>query len=215
MRTTISSRFRGPAASGNGGYTCGITALAVTPGPAEVRLMRPPPLERPLELAVGSDLSGSQLLDGSDTVAVARPVDAIDVTPPEPITFDEATEAAAAFDVEAYRKQHPFPGCFTCGPDRSPGDGLRIFPAHIPQLDAIASPWVPDASLGGDSVAPEFVWAALDCPSGLAWVHHPEPAPPHVLGQLAADIRRTPKIGERCVAAGWLLAVDGRKRHSA
>lgn len=217
MHTIISQRFHGPAASGNGGYTCGITAMALTDGPADVRLQRPPPLERPLELAVTDE--GAQLLDGSDVVATAQAVDDVAVELPSPITFEEATEAAAAFDVDTYRAHHPFPGCFTCGPAREPGDGLRIFPAHIPRADAIASPWVPHSSLAATSdsglIAREFVWAALDCPSGLAWTHHPEPAPPHVLGRLAARIHRTPKVGERSVAAGWLLDIDGRKRHSA
>jgi len=44
---TIARRFRGPEASGNGGYTCGLVA-GFLEGEAEVTLRRPPPLERPL-----------------------------------------------------------------------------------------------------------------------------------------------------------------------
>ncbi len=43
----IERRFCGPPDSGNGGYTCGRLANYVD-GTAEVTLLRPPPLERPL-----------------------------------------------------------------------------------------------------------------------------------------------------------------------
>ncbi len=40
----IERRFRGPADSGHGGYTCGLLAREI-PGAAEVSLRVPPPLE--------------------------------------------------------------------------------------------------------------------------------------------------------------------------
>jgi hypothetical protein len=46
---TIPSRFNGPPASGNGGYSCGVVAAAVE-GPAAVSLRRPVPLDLALEL---------------------------------------------------------------------------------------------------------------------------------------------------------------------
>jgi hypothetical protein len=46
---TIPSRFNGPPASGNGGYSCGLVAAALE-GPAAVSLRRPVPLDQALEL---------------------------------------------------------------------------------------------------------------------------------------------------------------------
>lgn len=211
---TIPRRFRGPDGSGNGGYACGLTARALTDGPAEAILRRPPPIERPLRLEVSA--GRSTLSDGEEIAAEARAVEpAVEV--PEPITFDEAVEAAGRFDADSYRAAHPFRSCFTCGPDRAAGDGLRLFPGLTRGGNAVAWPWIPDASLddGRGEVDPLFVWAALDCPSGWAWFHRPEPEPPHVLGKLAAQLHRVPALGERTVAAGWPRGVEGRKLHSS
>lgn len=217
MSVQIAHRFHGPDGSGNGGYTCGLTAQAVDIRGASVRLFRPPPLERPLELSL-TDGGGARLLDGTDVVAEAYGADfALGRQKPlEPISLNEATAAAKAFDVEAYRAQHPFPGCFTCGPARAAGDGLRIFPGRTDRPQTIAWPWVPDDSLlGADGVIdPLYMWAALDCPSGLGWYHDVERAGPHVLGSLTATIHHLPEPGQPTVAAGWLNSVDGRKRHS-
>ena len=95
------------------------------------------------------------------------------------------------------------------------GDGLRIFPSPVPGRDLYAAPWTPDPSLfGADGhVAPEFVWAALDCPSGLAtnaW----DDVGLILLGRLAADLR-APLPGEATyVASAWPVERDGRKLHT-
>jgi hypothetical protein len=44
----------------------------------------------------------------------------------------EAQEATARYPLY---QGHPFPTCFTCGPDRAPGDGLRIFPGPLSHGD--------------------------------------------------------------------------------
>jgi hypothetical protein len=215
MRVHIAHRFHGPAGSGNGGYTCGLTAQALDVRGASVRLLRPPPLERPLELSVDGDTA--RLLDGDDVVATAvRPDFTLMPPPAEPIGFDEAEAAAKSFDVEAYHAQHPFPSCLTCGPARKPGEGLRIFPGRTERPHTVAWPWIPDESLRGvgGAIDPLFMWAALDCPSGHGWYHDPEPVGRHVLGELTAQIRGLPEPGQQTVAAGWLHSVDGRKRHS-
>jgi hypothetical protein len=46
----LAARFNGPPGSANGGYACGMAAGALTIGPAEVVLRRPPPLDVPLEV---------------------------------------------------------------------------------------------------------------------------------------------------------------------
>jgi hypothetical protein len=98
-----------------------------------------------------------------------------------------------------------------CGPDRAPRDGLRIFAAEVDGREGVcAAPWIPDQSLADPSdpihVAPEFVWAALDCPTSVPVI----PLLPEdrvvVLGTLAADRRVPLRIGERYVLMSWLEA---------
>jgi hypothetical protein len=62
-------------------------------------------------------------------------------------------------------RDHRFPGCFICGTERQPFDGLRIFPGAIDGRSTIAAPWTPDASLVDESglLGSEFLWSALDC----------------------------------------------------
>jgi hypothetical protein len=185
----IARRFRGPTDSGNGGYSCGLVAAKVG-NPAEVTLRLPPPLERPLRF------DGRRLWDGDALVAEAVPKE-LDLDPPAPVSFAEATEAAEA-DLDS-----PFPECFVCGHER--GDGLHIFAAPVPGRDVVAASWVPTAEL----TRPEFVWAALDCPGAYATGVLGRGTV--VLGRLAAEVRRVPEPDERCVVVGWSLGADGRK----
>jgi len=109
---------------------------------------------------------------------------------------------------------HPFPGCFVCGPEREAGDGMRLLPWAVAGRPVAASPWVPDRSLaGGDGrVEAAVVWAALDCPSWFGMhCFHPWREGGVMLGRLAARIVTRPRIGERCVAAGWFIGREGRK----
>jgi hypothetical protein len=197
MSLVIDERFHGPPGSGNGGYTCGLVA-GYLDGPAEVTLQRPPPLDR--ELTVEQRPGRVAVREGADVVAEAVAAE-VEVVVPEPIDFDSAERAVSSY---AGFARHPCPGCFVCGPDRRPGDGLRIFAGEVPEGQVFASSWVPDSAL----LRPEFVWAALDCPGGFA-AGYPETT--LLLGRLAARIDRLPEAGERCVAMGWQLGVDGRK----
>jgi hypothetical protein len=192
---TIDARFRGPDASGNGGYTCGIVA-ALLDGPAEVTLRRPPPLDRPLRIEY--DGGGVAVWDGDALVAEAAPAE-VRLDLPEPVAYEDA---------ERVRLPHgdphsPFPNCFVCGRDRT--DGLRLFPGPVPGRDVVAAPWVPDAS----TVGLEFVWAALDCPGayGSGAIGRGDA----LLGRFAARVEALPRAGERCVVVGWSLGEEGRK----
>jgi hypothetical protein len=206
----IPRRFVGPPDSGHGGYSCGVAALAVTDGPAEVTLRRPPPVERALDVEVVA--GHATVRDGDLVVAEAREGQLV-VDLPDPVSFADASRAAAGFDVDDYTSWHPFPTCFACGPRRGAGDGLRIFPAAAGK-GLVAWPWVPDPSIAGPDglVEPVMLWAALDCPSGLSWYHDQRTAGPHVLGRMVAEVRRRPAPGEELVAAGWDLGPEGRKR---
>jgi len=218
---TIARRFRGPADSGNGGYVCGRLAAHVLPAPraVRVRLRVPPPLERALVVEPGD---GAALLRGdeperaiiAEARALAPDAAALVAEPPVPPTFDEATAAARDF---RGLHDHPYPGCFVCGPDRAAGDGLRIFPGPLPGRPEVASPWIPDASLAAPAdpthVAPEFMWAALDCPGCFAFPLPPDRA--FLLGELAVERRGDVRVGERCVVLGWETGAEGRKHFVA
>jgi acyl-coenzyme A thioesterase PaaI-like protein len=76
----------------------------------------------------------------------------------------------------------------------------------------LAAPWVPHASLddGTGRVAPEFLWAALDCAGAFAVMEDLEQ--PIILGELSARLDRKLAIGEPAVVVAWPLGIDGRKR---
>jgi hypothetical protein len=208
----VAPRFNGPPTSGNGGYVCGLLAGRLPGSHAAsavaVTLRRPPPLAVPLAVVTDGD-GVTRLVSGSDVVAEAAdgplPVDAVD-----PVPLDEARAAETGY---AGLLAHPFPTCFVCGPDRAPGDGLRLAPGRIGSGRTACS-WVPDASLttDGDQVAAEFVWAALDCPGG--WTSDIS-GRPMVLGRMTARVALRPRTGEPCVVVGALLGADGRKTWTA
>jgi len=214
----VDRRFCGPPQSGNGGYVAGRLAAHVKTTPGEpavaVRLFAPPPLETSLvvrEEGEGASLfaTGTSEVDGEDIkVAAARPV-ALDLTPPPPPTYKEAVSAAKAF---RGFDEHVFPGCFVCGPDRAEGDGLRIFPGTTGRDDVFAAPWVPDVSLahpGSSRVAPEFLWAALDCPGAFSF---PQPEGKVILlGEMKVELAGEVEALEPCVLSSWVIRHDGRK----
>ena len=160
---SIARRFCGPPQSGNGGYVCGRLGKHLL-GSVAVRLRVPPPLD--VELLVEASGTEARLLQGSTVVAEAR-LAPLQIQVPAAPSFAEAAEASKGY-VGFIR--HSFPGCFVCGPDRGAGDGLRIFPGAAAGRALVAAPWVPDSSLaeGAPTIMPEYMWAALDCPSGFA-----------------------------------------------
>jgi hypothetical protein len=188
----IESRYGGPPGSGNGGWSAGIFAATVDDrGPVEVTLRRPPPLDVPL-----TAVDGEVRDPAGELVAQVRRVDPFTaVVPP----VDLATAEAAA---EAYPglRDHPFPGCYVCGPENP--DGLRIFPGRLPDGRTAAPVHVPDP------VLPATVWAALDCPGGWAVL---APGRPYVLGRIAAVVQALPEPGDTCVVTGAAVGVEGRK----
>ena len=207
----IDRRFRGPPASANGGYTCGIVAAALGAQAAEVNLRRPPPLDR--ALGIDPEADGVRLVDGTDLVADGRPLHEVEVELPEPPPLHVAEEADAR---SAFFDDHPFPGCFVCGPEREPHDGLRIFPGAVGDRGLLACAWVPEAGLadGGGRVRPEIVWAALDCPSGNAAHHFAPDETTMVLARLRGHPARALEPSRPYVVVGWPISRDGRKHLS-
>ena len=206
---SIPSRFRGPSGSGNGGYACGRAAAYVSP-PATVTLRRPPPLDT--ALAVEPDRDGSvRVSDGATLIAEARPApDAPDLEIPGPVS---AEQTAAAAGRSRYFQDPVFPGCFVCGPAREPGDGLRIFPGPVAGGELWAAPWTPDSSVAGTDgrARAEIVWAALDCPGGIAAADAAGLDTAIVLGRMTARLVRRPEAGQPCRVIAWPAGRDGRK----
>jgi hypothetical protein len=208
----IAPRFCGPPNIGNGGYTAGLIA-AYLDGPAEVRLRRPPPLATPM--AVERDDSGSvRLLHGETLIAEGAPWrDAQAMELPEPVSIQAAAAGGAGCRLRVHPEEHPFPACFACGPDRMAGDGLRILVGRVPGRDLSADIWHPDLALAGSdgTVAPQFLWAALDCAGGVGALWDADPdGPPSVLGRFCVRLIGPVRAGEPLIVAGWRLAAEGR-----
>jgi hypothetical protein len=88
------------------------------------------------------------------------------------------------------------------------------------KIEALAATWVPSADLAGSDgrVSGEFVWSALDCPTGQAamsarhlGLNGNEPV---LLGRMAAQIHQRPNPGDRCIVVAWPTGRDGRKLYA-
>lgn len=213
----IDARFNGPPDSGNGGYCCGRFALNLHADPtlaSEVTLRSPPPLNTPLQaVAVGEAI---EIRDADQLVATVgtTTVDFKPLPAPNMHMAKDAENRYPGFE------NHPFSGCFVCGPERAEGDGLRLFPGSLDAQAAEAGPvcchWQPSKDLGDEAgnIKPEFVWAALDCPtyfgaySGRGMVLA-------VLGRQAVKLLETSlPVNEPYTIQSWLGTTDGRKSTS-
>ncbi|WP_116450720.1 hypothetical protein [Blastococcus litoris] len=201
---TVAGRFCGPPGTANGGYLAGRLAAVVGAPAVSVRLRRPTPLDRPLE--VRTTAAAAELLDGDELLATALPADLdLDVPPPP-----SPAEAAAAQAALPPRTGHPFPRCFGCGPARVPGDAVAVFVGPLPDRpDLWAGIFRPTAELPStDGVAaPETVWAALDCPSFQPIAS----TAPHLLGTITARQDAAVRLDTDHVLLSWLIARDGRR----
>jgi hypothetical protein len=201
----IPARFCGPPGAANGGYLAGRLAALVA-GDVEVTFRHITPLER--SLRVRRVTGGIDLCDRDRVLAEAREA-SFTAEPPPPVSIEQAEIATTEFPRFV---EHPIPRCFACGPERAPGDGLRIFPGLVAGRDATyAAPWAPDVSLADESgrVAREFLWAALDCAGAFA-VNEP-PRGLALLGRMAAKIERDVRAGDRLVVVAWPIAVADRR----
>ena len=201
----IDRRFCGPKNSGNGGYSAGLFAQLID-GPAAVMLKSPPPLNQPISL--NETNGGYEASVGGRVVARIEPAKVAAQVPALP---DNAAVAAAhdAFLSDA-DGEHLIPFCFVCGDRREAGDGLRIFSGPAPESPVNADFWTPGADLAGEDglVRPEFLWAALDCPTCFALRLGSRLC---LLGRHAVEIYRRPKPGERLIVAAWPVRAEGRK----
>ncbi len=207
MEIKIGKQFCGPSFSGHGGYTCGILAQRID-GVTEVTLRKAIPLETKLSVINQPDKS-IQLLDGDTIIATAQATQ-FQLSLPSSPNYAEAVKASKNYIglSEAYL----YPECFCCGRNRQPGEGLRIFPGKLNGKNLVAAPWIPNNWLQNESgrIKNEFLWAALDCPGGIACMG--DKIQPLLLGKFAVAIKEPPKAGQRCVVVGWQISQERRKR---
>ena len=212
----IDKRFCGPPKSANGGYVCGLLAAYIDGG-AEITLLAPPPLDQRLDIMAGEH--GVELRREGTILATGRGA-RVEVPEIPIVDLSEAQDAVCRSRHD--HGQHPLPMCFVCGPARVNGDGLRISPVPLPSSADHATPifaarWVPYANLAREdgAIAAEFVWAALDCPTGYAAIGSRHlgmtGAETVLLGRMSARIVRRPWPGDRCLIVAWPTGRDGRK----
>ena len=211
----VPHRFRGPATSGNGGFTAGSlatllagTAQAPHP-PFRVRLSAPPPLDTAMDVDGGrAVLDGRVILEATELgdVEAHQELDAV-----PRVSHDEALAAG-----ERYPGlwNHPFPECFACGTARGPGDGLGLRPGPVGDGSLVAAAWSPDESVVDvlGLVPVPVLWAALDCPGGWSVDIAGRPM---VLGTMTAWILARPDHEEPCVVTGAAVEVTERKARTA
>jgi len=207
----LDPRFNGPPSSANGGYACGAIGELVD-GPAEVTLLAPPPLGRPLGIQFPAD--GGVMVNGPHgvTIARARAIDEVDVEPPVLPSLADAREASRRHP--GHGRDSLFADCYVCGSRRHDGLGIHFGPLRG-HADVTAAVFLPDATVPNRAgvVAPDIVWAALDCPSYTPPLWDWER--PSLLARLAVERLDSVLVGEPVIAVGWHLASEGRKHHTA
>lgn len=202
---TVKARFCGSPNTASGGYVAGLLGRHVE-GPARVSLEGPIPVDHAFGIERLPD--GRVVLADGDTILAHAQSATLQLEPPPPPSFAEAQWAS-----ERYLgfTEHAAPDCFVCGPAREWGDGLAIFPGPLPGRRMVAAPWAPDPTLfdKGGAVRAEFVWAALDCPSGFALLEA-FGRRKVALSQLTASLVRPLEVGTRWIVLGWPFAAEGR-----
>ncbi|HEY9235287.1 MULTISPECIES: hypothetical protein [Phenylobacterium] len=208
----VPRQFRGPPFQANGGYICGVLAGAV--GGRGVAMLRSGvPLDTAVRIEPGEDGAVTLVNAEGAILGSARPADDSQIPnpPPAPPTVEEAKTFAAASQF-AERSLHR--GCFSCCIEREAGEGLGV---HVGQIDGAplgqcAGVWTPHENFALDdgTIPDEITWGALDCSGSMAWWIKTGSAV-GLLGTMAGEVLRKPKVGETYVVVAWAREVEGRK----
>jgi hypothetical protein len=206
VQIRVSGYHNGPPGITHGGWAAGLTAGLLTgphtPAgtPVEVTLRAPVPLDAPVtgrregERAFLVDGSGSLLTEAAVAPGLA----------PAPRFVPLAVAERAARP--GNRVESPFPGCYGCGFGRA--GGLRVAVGRAG--DTFAGVWTPPVAAG--ELPARYVWAALDCPTGLV---HLEDGGRALLGRLTLARHRAAVPGEPHVIVAAPSGAERRKRFSA
>jgi hypothetical protein len=204
----IDKRFEGIPGVLLGGYVAGLVAKELGPS-ASVTLTKAVP---PGSTVMVERSEGQVILRLNGEVAATAVTSRLESTAPQSVAPEDAEMAS---DRYLGFNRRVFPNCFTCGPDRATGDGLRIFPGSVEGRPVVATVWRPPpwAWQKDRTVVPEFLWAALDCPA--IWgqiVHGGARADEHaVTGRLELH-QHAPVPGDALtIVVGWPVERQGRK----
>ncbi|MEQ8859929.1 MAG: hypothetical protein RIC56_14900 [Pseudomonadales bacterium] len=219
----IPEQFRGPPASGNGGYVAGAIAerFPASPGApedaaTEVTLRAPIPLDTPMTLDCRAESHLRLTLNGQ-LIVEAEPV-RMTLTVPEPPSLDAALAARGRSAALQPRLNSLIPGgtgfhpvCVCCGADVNEREGLRVFAAPVPGFDGVAAAWRPHPAFADDAgCLPErLVWTALDCPGQFAWLA--AGIRTGLLGRITARVLRPVPVDSDYLVIGWCQEVERRK----
>jgi hypothetical protein len=204
----IDHRYEGFPGISHGGYLAGVVADELGPSVA-VTLTKPVPLGLPVTL----ERSDSQVLlrIGGEVAATAVPYQ-LETTAPEPVLKGAAERASEHYLGFTH---HFFPNCFTCGPDRSPSEGLRVFPGPVDGRPLVAAVWHPPtwACRADGTVATEILWAALDCSAIWGHILHGGAGADDraVSGRLALHQHASVPGDALSIVVGWPIGREGRK----
>ncbi|GIJ67397.1 hypothetical protein [Virgisporangium ochraceum] len=215
-----------------------LTGPDTPPGTAvEVTLRAPVPLDTPIRgersgdsaFLVGVDPAGDGASpagpdrSGDGALVQARLLTAEEraaLVPPPAFVPLAAARHAGSPDVCV---RTPFPTCYVCGPDREGGLHITIGPVATGGSGgggavatggsagvgaaAFAGVWAPPSALG--DLPLRYLWAALDCPTGLV---HLTGGGKALLGRLTMVPHRAPVRGEPLVVVAAATGSDRRKR---
>jgi hypothetical protein len=115
-------------------------------------------------------------------------------------------DVAARAGAPDNRVATPFADCFGCGPDRPGGLRVAVGPTGG---DTFAGVWTPPAAAG--DLPARYVWAALDCPTGLV---HLAAGGTTLLGRITLAQHRAAGAGEPHVIVARATGSERRKRFS-
>jgi hypothetical protein len=240
---TIEKRFNGPPQSANGGWAGGLlasrlsaashkSAASNTSAPfnkavpalqsVSVSLKAPPPLGVELTVHLNEDESMS-LKYGELELAHAQ-LEQFDLSLPSIPSLDQAIVAGVeGLQRGLSRASWPYAKCFACGVSRD--DGLCITPSpwslskdakESSAPNSVAALWTPSAWLADDAgeVKLEALWAALDCPAGIAWSYQLPDGAAMVTARMSVRIEKRPRINQACIVLGWPIEQSGRKLYA-
>ncbi|WP_067689562.1 PaaI family thioesterase [Nocardia jejuensis] len=210
---TIPAHIHGYPGVAFGGYVAGLLADRANPsaqGHKAIRVdfRRTIAVETPILLTAPTP-DGHVRLTSTDHTLLAEASPA-ELTV-DPIPAPSWAAAKAATETALSSPSRTVTDCYGCGV--AAPRGLRIFPWALHDRPMVAAAWTPSPSLADESgnLPPEVVWAALDCPSGIAaWARSGMTLGAFTAALTATQLRPLP-AGADYIAHAWPLHREGRK----